>query len=147
MPGWFWVRSLRWGLARPLVAAVVVVGFLVLVCPGLVVLLLSSSFGLVWFGLFWLLRFVLGVGLALALSAWGGGGLVLLWFGLVCCRRRCVVAVLFCPLRGCRRFFCAVGLVVSSSSFLLRFSARLPPPRPRLPPFLFALPRLLFLCA
>ena len=75
-------------------------------------------------------------------AAWGGGGLVVLWFwfGL---SSSLSLAVLFCPLRGCRRVCCAL----LPSLFLLFFLCCPPPlPRPRLPPFLFASPAFLFFC-
>ena len=54
--------------------------------------------------------------------------------------------VLFCPLRVCRRVCCALLLSLFLSFFLCWPSFSLACRRPpRLPPFLFALPRLLFL--
>ena len=154
VPGLGWVRLLRLGFARPLVAAVVGGLVWVLVCRCLVLSCLVVVAGLVvvsllsvrssclvvvvvvfWFGLFRLWRSVLGVGLARALSAWGGGGA---GFALVRFVSVVVVRVLLCrPVR------CAVAAVSSApwaGGFLSFFSffACLPPPRPRLPPFLLS---------
>ena len=152
--GFVWVRSLRLGLARSLVAAVVgALGFFVRFGFGLSSCRrrcwssLSSSFCfvLVCLGFFVVGPLALGVGHALAGSLGVAAGLFGFCFGfgllsssLFCC--------LFCPLRGGRRVRCA--LLPSFFLFLFlflffSFLAGLPPPRPRLPPFLFARPRLL----
>ena len=98
------------------------------------------------FGFFWLGRFVLGVGLALAVSAWGGGGLALVW---LFCRRRWVV-VLFCSVGRCAAAAvvaapCCRVFLVSSVLACLPLPLFLPclprPPPSRSPPFLLSLPR------
>ena len=96
VPGLGGVRSLRGCFARPLVAAVVGVVFVFCLSLSCVFRRLSSCCRLVVvfvvFSFFWLGRCVLGVGLALAVSAWGGGGLALVWLSVWFV----VVAVLLC---------------------------------------------------
>ena len=96
----------------------------------------------VWFWFVVVLSSLLS-SLSSSVSAWFGF-LVLVWFVVVVVG--CVV--LFCPLRGCRRVCCALLPSLFLSFFLCcpSFSFACPPlPRPRLPLFLFPLPRLLFL--
>ena len=75
-----------------------------------------------------------------------GSGLVVFSSSLGC------RLVLFCrPLRGCRRCCCALlpflprffRSCLPAAAALARLPCCSPPPRPRLPPFLFALPRLI----
>ena len=141
----------------------------VLPCLGVVGLCL----GLVCLVGFWAVLFALGVGRALAGSLGGGWfpgfGLVSSGWAASCLawalRLRCppgvaagwlwfgcfvVVVGLSSVVVVCRVVRCAVAAVLAAlccPSFLLSFASFFPcsppPPRPRLPPFLFALPRLI----
>ena len=146
VPGLGWVRSLRLGFARPLVAAVVggLVWFLVcrcLVLSCLVLLSLSLSVcGLVCLGccalrLAWALRLRFPPGVAAGWACFGS-----VWFVVV------VPVLLCCPVRFAVAAVSSAPWAGGFFSFSSLFFACLLPPRPRLPPFLLSFrPPLFFL--